>query len=242
MSVVGRTKGVLKTALTLALFSAAALALWAWARSHPANLPWTPLDIAQPPGAFTIAKMTRLRDTPGACAEQLESAGVRFVTVPPRSGESCGYSDAVRLRPGGALPLKVSPSDVGTSCPVAAGLAMWSWTTLGPAARRILGSPVATVEHFGSFSCRRLYGRETGAWSEHATANAFDVAGFVLADGRRITVARDWSDGEKGRFLHAARDGACRVFGTVLSPDYNAAHADHLHLDQAAGRVRGVCR
>ena len=43
-------------------------------------------------------------------------------------------------------------------------------------------------------------------------------------------------------FLHRLRDGACRVFGTVLSPDYNAAHSDHLHLDQAARGFGGVCR
>lgn len=232
---------VLKALLTGALLAAGALALWAWARGHPADLPWTPLDIASPPGAFTVAKLTRLRDTPGACAGQLGRAGVRFVALPPRAGESCGYSDAVRLTSGGALPPAFSPA-VGTSCPVAAGLAMWSWSTIGPASRRILGSRVVSIEHYGSFSCRRVYGRDEGAWSEHATANAIDVAGFVLADGRRITVARDWSDGEEGRFLHAVRDGACRVFGTVLSPDYNAAHRDHLHLDQAAGRVRGVCR
>ena len=35
-------------------------------------------------------------------------------------------------------------------------------------------------------------------------------------------------------FLREVRDGACDLFATVLSPDYNAAHADHFHLDQAA--------
>ena len=40
------------------------------------------------------------------------------------------------------------------------------------------------------------------------------------------------------------RDGACRLFSTVLSPGYNAAHADHLHLDQAErGKFGGrLCR
>jgi len=33
--------------------------------------------------------------------------------------------------------------------------------------------------------------------------------------------------------LQAVRGGACGYFTTVLSPDYNAAHADHFHLDQA---------
>ena len=39
-----------------------------------------------------------------------------------------------------------------------------------------------------------------------------------------------------------ARDAACEVFGTVLSPDYNAAHADHFHLDQEVRGWGGVCR
>ena len=35
------------------------------------------------------------------------------------------------------------------------------------------------------------------------------------------------------------RDGACDLFATVLSPDYNAAHADHLHFDQAMRGAMG---
>ena len=65
----------------------------------------------------------------------------------------------------------------------------------------------------------------------------------MLEDGRRVSVLRDWKgDDEKAAFLRRARDEACSVFGTVLSPDYNAAHADHLHLDQAARGFGGVCR
>jgi hypothetical protein len=91
-----------------------------------------------------------------------------------------------------------------------------------------------TIDHFGSYSCRRIYGRDAGTWSEHATADAVDVAGFRLADGRRITVVGDWRrEGAKAAFLHEVRDGACQLFATTLSPDYNAAHRDHLHLDQA---------
>ena len=53
-----------------------------------------------------------------------------------------------------------------------------------------------------------------------------------LRDGRRITVTRDWSgDTPEARFLRRIRDDACRIFGTTLSPDYNAVHHDHLHLE-----------
>jgi hypothetical protein len=93
---------------------------------------------------------------------------------------------------------------------------------------------VSAVDHFGSYSCRRIYGRSEGAWSEHSTANAVDIAGFRLADGRRISILGNWKDGgAEARFLRAVRDGACDLFATVLSPDYNAAHRDHLHFDQA---------
>jgi hypothetical protein len=66
------------------------------------------------------------------------------------------------------------------------------------------------------------------------TANAIDVTGFQLTDGRRISVLRDWPRASpEAAFLRDARDGASDLFATVLSPDYNAAHRDHLHLDQA---------
>jgi hypothetical protein len=60
----------------------------------------------------------------------------------------------------------------------------------------------------------------------------------------RIAELDDWrGEGRAGaagsRFLHALRDGACGLFATVLTPDYNAAHENHLHLDAAD---RGVCR
>jgi hypothetical protein len=116
---------------------------------------------------------------------------------------------------------------------------------LQPAAQRHFGQRVAIIDHAGSYSCRRLYGRTEGAFSEHATADALDITGFRLADGTRISVVRDWeSGGAKGRFLRDVRDGSCRLFATTLSPDYNAAHADHLHLDQAQrGKIGGsLCR
>jgi hypothetical protein len=90
-----------------------------------------------------------------------------------------------------------------------------------------------------------MYGRDSGDWSEHAGANAIDVAAFVLEDGRRVSVLADWADeGAEGRFLREARDGACRLFATVLSPDYNRAHRDHFHLDQAGRGAMGwrACR
>jgi hypothetical protein len=226
---------LLKTLLALALIGFLAVLGWGWAQNHPEDLPWTKLDLSQPVGAFTGRKLAALGGEADQCRALLQQAGVRFTALPPRDAErQCGYDDAVRFRAGGALDIGYRPSDLATSCPVAAALALWEWHVVQPAALRHLGSKVETIEHFGSYSCRRIYGRSEGSWSEHSTANAVDIAGFRLEDGTRVTVVRDWErEGPRAAFLREVRDGACDLYATVLSPDYNAAHRDHLHLDQA---------
>ena len=216
-------------------------AAWAAMRGRSQDLPWTPLDLSQPIGLLTGRKLTGLTDDFPACRAALDRAGVEYTALPPRSGEGqCGYADGVRFAPGGARRIAFSPAGLGVACPVAAALAVWEWEVVQPAAQRRFGSRVDRIEHFGSYSCRRIYGRDAGNWSEHSTADAVDVAGFRLADGKRITVARDWAgDDPAALFLRDVRDGACRLFATTLSPDYNAAHRDHLHLDQAERGAMG---
>lgn len=229
-----------KILLVLGLIAFLAFLAWGYAHNHPEDLPWTELDMARPIGTFTGRKLAALGGEGEACRAHLRRAGIRFVALPTRSSGQCGYDDAVRISPGGALSIGYRPADLGTSCPVAAGLALWEWHVVQPAALRRFGTKVAAVEHFGSYSCRRIYGRSEGAWSEHGSANAVDIAAFRLADGRRITIVGDWKGGgAKALFLRDVRDGACRLFATTLSPDYNAAHRDHFHLDQAERGATG---
>ncbi|NYD90629.1 extensin-like domain-containing protein [Sphingomonas melonis] len=221
--------------VALAAIATAALLLWAMVRGRPQDMPWTPLDLGAPVGLFTGRKLTALTEDFPQCRALLDRAGVRYTVLPPRRGAGrCGYDDGVRLTAGGARSIAFHPTGLGVACPVAAALAIWEWNVVQPAAQRRFGSRVVAIDHFGSYACRRIYGRDAGTWSEHATADAVDIAGFRLADGRRVTVIGDWrGDAAKAAFLHEVRDGACRLFATTLSPDYNAAHRDHLHLDQA---------
>ena len=224
--------------IVLALLGVAFLAGRDYVRRHPQDVPWTRLDLRDPPGLFTGRKLARLGDEPAQCRMLLRQARVRDVPVPPlRSSPQCGYGDGMRLAPD---ELRYAPAGLVTSCPVAAALHLWEKRVVQFAALRHFNSRVVAIEHFGSYSCRRLYGRSQGEFSEHATADAVDIAGFRLADGTRIRVMGDWSgDGRRAAFLHQVRDGACRLFSTVLSPDYNAAHRDHLHLDQAERGAMG---
>lgn len=204
-------------------------------RDHPERFPWTPLALDQPIGRYTRAKLVALGDDPAQCRALLGAVRDADRPAPPRrsSEPACGFDDAMLLVPEGKARATYAPALV-TACPVAAALRLWDRETVQPAALRHLGTRVAAINNFGSFSCRRRYSRPDAPWSEHATGDAVDIAGFRLADGRRLSVLRDWpGDGPEAAFLREVRSGACDLFATVLSPDYNAAHRDHFHLDQA---------
>lgn len=220
----------------------------------PQDLFWKPLDLNRPVGRATAAQVSdfevRADDSPEAaegvtraCIDALRAAGVEVERRPDKDdGGFCAARGVVRLTGGDVTPL--SPGGLEMRCPLLVRYVIWDRQTLRPEARRHFGAEPARVENLGSYSCRRIYGstNATDRPSEHARANALDISGVVLSDGRRVSVAGDWTGqgatGEEGAgFLRAVRDGACRVFSTVLTPDYNAAHADHLHLDAAPFRL-----
>ncbi|HVL29332.1 MAG TPA: extensin family protein [Sphingomicrobium sp.] len=224
---------LIATAVAVAAIEAAA-----YVALHRQDFAWTRLDLDDPVGRATGTKLAALGRDGRQCARLLADVGDADQPAPAvAAGAGCGFADGMRLRPEDDRSIAFHPAGVVASCPVAAALVLWERDIVQPAAARHFGSPVATIHHAGSYACRRLYGRAEGGFSEHATANAFDVIGFTLADGRMVSIQRDWPrNGAEGAFLRDARDGACKLFATVLSPDYNAAHADHLHLDQAQRR------
>jgi len=240
-----RLRRIIGWLVAVAIVAVALLLLFALARGRPQDLPWTPLDLAQPIGMFTGRKLAGLTQDFPKCRALLDRAGVKYTVLATVSAGQCGYRDGVRLAAGGARRVALAPPNVGMACPVAAALSVWEWEVVQPAARRYFGQRVVAIDHLGSYNCRRMYGRSQGDFSEHATADAIDVAGFRLEDGTTVSVLADWKDeGDKGTFLRAVRNGACELYSTVLSPEYNAAHRDHLHLDQAERGQMGwrACR
>ena len=109
-----------------------------------------------------------------------------------------------------------------------------------PAAQKWFGQPVVEIKQISAYSCRGMNGQSGAPISEHAFGNALDIAAFVLADGRRVTVKDGWrgSPEEQG-FLRDVQGAACDQFTTVLAPGSNAFHYDHIHVDlmrRASGR------
>lgn len=224
--------------LLLLILAGLVMAGLAWLGDHPQHNPWAPLDLRHPQGWATTTKLAALREDPAQCHAVLERSEVHHTVLDPTGSGTCLRADRVKLD---SAPL--TPDNPQMTCPVAAAMVLWIARDLQPLAVDLLGSPVARIEHLGTYNCRRIAGSRSESWSEHATGNAIDIAAVVLDDGTRISVLADWEgEGPESAFLHAARDTACGVFGTVLSPDYNAAHADHLHLDQGRSPVMSACR
>lgn len=199
--------------------------------------PFEPLDINDKTTLLTRTKINNLKGNLDACLSVLANSEVEYEPLPDQDkGDSCGLYNTVHLQQsaisyGGGITLK---------CPALVSLLIWEKQALLPLATEILQQSIIKVKHFGTYACRNVNGAKTGRRSQHAYANAIDIAGFVLEDGTEISVLKDWGkDNQSGQFLEAIHESACDYFTTVLGPDYNKLHHNHFHFDHGPS---GVCR
>lgn len=197
--------------------------------------------VSKPSRSSTGSSLSQSPQT-RACLANLGTSRANFTPLADQYyGAGCATLGTVRLGWLQGDDGRFDVSNLGpVSCPAATALQGWARFGVDRAARQILGSPLVRIETMGSYSCRNV--ARTSRLSAHATANAIDIAGFRLADGRRIVIANDWNSPSPQirAFLRTIRDSACKRFGTVLTPDYNADHRDHLHLEP--GGLKPFCR
>lgn len=210
------------------------LAMWrGWLDVSPRWNPWAVLDIRDTPNLLTSFKLWRLQDDPALCLQALSSSSMRFTpqadSIPDAA---CPLINTLRVHSSG---VNFSSSFIA-SCPLAAAFALFEQHDLQPVAQAVFGQRVTRVEHVGSFACRTIAGSQRR--SQHASANALDIIGFRLADGRRISVLQDWpKQGKNAEFLRRVQQAACTRFNATLGPEYNAAHRDHFHVDMGLWRM-----
>jgi hypothetical protein len=180
-----------------------------------------------PPERAQVAKPIDTRQ----CLRQLDRLdGLVYRRLADRTAApTCGLRGAVEVRNIGVVVNGIGP----LSCAMTARLHDWIHEGLQPAARDRFGSEVVAIESYGTYACRPRNNMAGAQPSEHSWANAIDIAGFRLADGRRISVLRDWNGSDKRarKFLRDLREAGCERFNLVLGPDDNAQHRDHLHFD-----------
>lgn len=200
----------------------------------PNTLPWEPVDLNAPPGWIAHWQLGQLAGDGQRCRGALSLTADKFMPRADRKiDDACGFNNVVRVN---RSPVAFSPKATAT-CGLTAAL-FWYQAAVQRAAVAQMHARLVRIDQLGTFACRNINSEVVGNRSEHATANAIDVAGFRFADGRTATVLHDYGkNSPQGRFLDAAHEAACGLFNGVLGPRYNRLHANHFHLDMGPYRI-----
>jgi hypothetical protein len=131
------------------------------------------------------------------CVQLLAPVSADVAMEEPMKHGQCGTPAPLALRSaGGKDKVEFAPAPT-MNCRLAASMGEWVDKVLQPAAQEVLGSRITRILGSGSYSCRNIYNNPKLTLSEHATGNAIDVAAFVTADGRTITVKQAWGPTER---------------------------------------------
>jgi hypothetical protein len=172
--------------------------------------------------------------TPSACQLRLSKVAT-FQALGTLIGPGdCGAADAVQLQ-AVVLPdqTKVAVTPPATlRCPMAEQVADWLREDVMPALAES-GPPLRVLDNFDSYECRGRNRVRAAALSEHGRADALDVRGFRLADGREINLT---DVGVAKDLRQKIRASVCARFSTVLGPGSDGYHEEHVHLDLAERR------
>lgn len=200
----------------------------------PSYNPLSVIDLEDPPNLMTGTKLWLMEGNTEACLAALRRSNATFKIVPVHTETfrpGCELHDTVIVS-------KLSRATIAPEemrCDVALRIYLLERHDIQHLARRHFGKDVSELLDFGSYSCRNIQG--SSRLSEHATANAFDLAGFKLTGGKAVTLKQGWNgDAASHNFLRSLRIRSCLLFNMVLSPDYNADHADHFHFDMGLWR------
>jgi hypothetical protein len=178
-----------------------------------------------------------------ACPAVMSGTAVA-TALPPIEDGLCRVQSPLSLEAvnanGRTVPLN---APVTTDCGIATALPEWIADVDSYLISRD-NTRIETVIVGTNYACRNVDNAATGKLSFHAFADALDVDGFKLEDGRTITVEQGWTGTEEqgSRIVRFAHDAACTHFTTVLGPEANALHHDHLHIDLGCHGSRCVAR
>lgn len=179
-----------------------------------------------------------------ACLERHDVSSSESITSLAAIDEpnGCGADHPLKVTAVSDGAVELAPAAT-LACPVIPALDAWLRRAVQPAAERHLGSPIVGLRVAASYHCRTRNRKPGARMSEHGFANAIDISEFKTADGRTITVLEGWGDDDAASaFLKAVHKDACTHFTTVIGPDGDIHHRDHIHLDLIRRGNKGFSR
>lgn len=167
------------------------------------------------------------------CPERLRVHGATFSEAPPIDGV-CSVAHPLIVSALGS-DVSIEPEAV-MSCRAAESLARWVKEALVPAAQSHFGVAPTTIVHGSTYVCRPRNNVAGAKLSEHAHANAVDIALIKFAERDSVGIGVNDAGSAEEKFENEIRAAACDHFTTVLGPGSDAAHALHLHFDMQKRR------
>ena len=178
-----------------------------WTGNHPKFLT----------SAYNQIRPYLVRSGGQSCFEQMALKNIQFKSLGNVGPGNCMIKDAVRIE--NFQNTKLS-GPITLNCTTSLSLANW-----------LKEIEAREVEHLGSYNCRKIHG--TNIMSEHSFGSAVDIASI-----NGISLRTEWKKNDaNGEYLRQAGKVACKHFANALTPDYNAAHHDHFHLDNGYQRI-----
>ena len=158
------------------------------APSSPSE-PSTPAEVTPIKEEWPAEDVARAREQ---CMHLLSSTPADVEWMEPVKKGSCGLPAPIRLKSVGSDPKIVFDPPVQVNCRMAAALGAWAKSSLQPEAKQRFSSQVVRIVGASGYSCRNIYNLPNARLSQHALANAIDIGGFGLANGRVVGVLKGW--------------------------------------------------
>ncbi|MFS4439377.1 extensin family protein [Paracoccaceae bacterium GXU_MW_L88] len=179
-------------------------------------------------------------DLPGNVRQVCGGSAIWGRPLPAIREGACGIRNPVEIYQVAGVAL---PRGATVDCDTAASLAEWIAFGAQPAAKAAGKEPLVEMEVAASYACRSRNNQSGAKMSEHALGNAIDLSAFTFADGETVRVEEDWRGGLfRKSVIKRFHEAACGPFGTVLGPDADRFHRDHLHFDTARYPNGTYCR
>ena len=145
--------------------------------------------------------------------------------------KGCGIEDPVSITSIDGVRLSQAAT---LDCPTAIALNKWVQKGVRPAFGR---NEVVELKVAAHYSCRSRNNVRGAKISEHGRGKAIDIAGFVLSNGKEMSV-----QGNFNKAIRTAHKTACGIFKTTLGPGSDGYHEDHLHFDTSSRKGGAYCR
>lgn len=133
----------------------------------------------------------------------------------------CGVPEAVKVTSVSGVRLSQAAT---VDCSLAKQLNSWVDEVAQPA----FDGKLVELRVAAHYICRSRNNIKGARISEHGKGKAIDISGFVLSNGRLLTVQDNYN-----KLLRGIYKAGCKYFKTTLGPGSDGYHEDHMHFDTA---------